>query len=268
VRSLIFALVLCLAVSPAYAQSTTFTLEGNAAQGGLVIGHTEPHAKVFLDNKEVPVSKTGTFLLGFAWNAGDEAQLVVRIGRREDIRTLAIRQRQFKEQRIDGLPKRKVSPNPADLKRIAREEKEMEAAKRVRTPEPFFLSGFQQPAEGRVSGVYGSRRILNGQPRRPHFGLDIAAPQGTPVRALADGIVRFVHPGMFFNGKTVLIDHGMGLNSIYIHMSATNVKAGVTVKKGDLIGAVGRTGRATGPHLHLGVSLNGTPLDPGLLVGR
>jgi murein DD-endopeptidase MepM/ murein hydrolase activator NlpD len=268
VRSLIFALVFYLAVIPAYAQSTTFKLEGNVAQGGLVIGHTEPNAKVFLDNKEVPVSKTGTFLLGFPWNAGDEAQLVVRIGRKEDVRTLAIRQRQFKVQRIDGLPKRKVTPNPADLKRIARERKEMDAAKRLRAPDPFFLSGFEQPAEGRISGVYGSRRILNGQPRRPHFGLDIAAPTGTPIRALAGGIVRFVHPGMFFNGKTVLIDHGMGLTSIYIHMSAAGVKAGQKVRKGEEIGAVGRTGRATGPHLHLGVSLNGTSLDPGLLIER
>ncbi|MEK9680100.1 MAG: M23 family metallopeptidase [Rhodospirillaceae bacterium] len=267
-RSLFFALVVCLAVIPAYAQTNTFKLEGKIAQGGLVIGHTQPDAKVFLDNKEVPVSKTGTFLLGFPWNAGPAAQLVVRIGRKEDIQILAIQQRQFKVQRIDGLPKRKVTPNPADLKRIAREGKEIDAAKRLRAEEPFFLSGFEQPAEGRVSGVYGSRRILNGQPRRPHFGLDIAAPTGTQIRALADGIVRFVHPGMFFNGKTVLIDHGMGLTSIYIHMNATRVKAEQKVRKGDAIGAVGRTGRTTGPHLHLGVSLNGTPLDPGLLVGR
>ena len=120
---------------------------------------------------------------------------------------------------------------------------------------------------GRISGVYGSQRVLNGQPRRPHFGVDIAAPKGTPVAAMADGTVALVHQDMFYTGKTVMLDHGLGLTSVYIHMDAITVDQGAKVRKGQQIGTVGQTGRATGPHLHWGVAWFGTQLDPALLVG-
>ena len=135
------------------------------------------------------------------------------------------------------------------------------------TLETFFDAGFIWPVEGRISGVFGSQRILNGKPRRPHNGVDIAAPTGTPVKAMGDGIVALVHQDMFFTGKTVMIDHGLGLNSVYIHMNAITVRDGEFVTKGTQIGTVGQTGRATGPHLHWGVSWFKTHLDPALLVG-
>jgi murein DD-endopeptidase MepM/ murein hydrolase activator NlpD len=127
---------------------------------------------------------------------------------------------------------------------------------------PFFETGFLQPAQGRISGVFGSQRILNGQPRSPHSGLDIAAPTGTPIVATADGIVSLVHDGMVLTGKTVMIDHGFGLDSVYIHMSDISVEQGQRVRQGDPIGAIGMTGRTNGPHLHFGISWYGAKLDP------
>ena len=123
-----------------------------------------------------------------------------------------------------------------------------------------------QPVEGRISGVFGSQRILNGKPRSPHKGLDIAAPEGTLIKADADGVISLVHHDMYLMGKSVMIDHGHGLQSIYIHMNDILVTEGQFVKKGDTVGKVGMTGRATGPHLHWGVSLKGTALDPQLLI--
>ena len=131
----------------------------------------------------------------------------------------------------------------------------------------FFQSGFIWPVKGRLSGVYGSQRILNGKPRRPHLGVDIVIPTGTPIVATADGIIRIAHSGMFFTGKTVAIDHGHGLVSIYAHMSEVSVENGQRVRKGAPIGKVGATGRVTGAHLHWGMSLFKTRLDPLLFVG-
>ena len=162
----------------------------------------------------------------------------------------------------------KVTPDPESLQRINSEKAEMEKARRQSDPLAYFLSGFHWPATGRISGVYGSQRILNGKPRRPHYGTDIAAPEGTPVAAMAAGKVAFVHPGMFFNGKTVLIDHGLGLRSVYIHLSATAVRAGDTVAAGQRIGAIGATGRATGPHLHFALTLEHIQIDPELVLGK
>ncbi|MDP6175772.1 MAG: M23 family metallopeptidase, partial [Rhodospirillales bacterium] len=158
------------------------------------------------------------------------------------------------------------TPGKLDLERIRREKSLLAAARSVRSAQPLFLSGFAWPAKGRISGVYGSRRILNGKPRRPHFGLDLAAPEGTAVLAPADGVVRFAHPGMFFNGKTIILDHGLGLSTAYLHLSAVLVEPGQAVKKGQIIAKVGATGRVTGAHLHWGLRLGATELDPQLLV--
>ena len=153
------------------------------------------------------------------------------------------------------------------MKRISAEGVLINAARARDTDHAFFRGGFVWPVTGRISGVYGSQRFLNGKPRRPHLGVDIAAPTGTPIVATADGIVRIAHSDMFFTGKTVAIDHGHGLMSIYAHMSQVAVKNGQKVAKGAPIGKVGATGRVTGPHLHWGVSLFRTRLDPALLVG-
>jgi murein DD-endopeptidase MepM/ murein hydrolase activator NlpD len=146
--------------------------------------------------------------------------------------------------------------------KIAADNKIMVAARARTEPDAFYKVGFIRPAEGRISGVYGSQRVLNGTPRAPHMGLDIAAPIGTPVRAAADGIVSVAHPDMVLTGRTVVIEHGFGLDTIYIHMNALKVKDGERVKQGQVIGEIGKTGRANGPHLHFGVTWFDVRLDP------
>jgi murein DD-endopeptidase MepM/ murein hydrolase activator NlpD len=243
-------------------------LSGEPIQGGLVQGQTVPGARVTLDGETVTVSKSGLFVLGFGRDARSSSVLVLRLpGGKVDTRQLTVKQRSYKIQRIDGLPGRKVSPTKKDLKRIAAERKLIRAARRAMSAEARFTAGFTWPVTGRLSGIYGSQRILNGKPRRPHFGVDIAAPKGTPIVAASDGRVVLVHQGMFFTGKTVMIDHGLGVGTLYIHMDAIDVKKGDTVRRGQQIGRVGMTGRATGPHLHWGLTWRGLSLDPALLVG-
>lgn len=244
-------------------------LEGPLVQGGLVVGHTDPGATVSLDGKAVRVSSEGLFLLGFGRHAKAEATLRVEPpGGPVLTRILAIRTREWPEQRIDGLPDRKVNPDPVDRDRIEADRAGIAAVRRRDTPVAFFAAGFAMPLEGRVSGVFGSRRILNGEPRQPHNGLDIAAPAGTEVAAAGDGVVALARDDMFFTGNTVMIDHGHGLVTIYVHLERILTREGRSATKGEIIGTVGQSGRATAPHLHWGVSLFDTALDPALLVGR
>lgn len=249
------------------ASAGDISLEGSFSQGGLVIGNAPPGSTVTLDGKSQPVTSDGAFLLGFGRDSAARRVLEVRLdGARIFGRDLEIKKRTYDVQRIDGLPRRSVTPSPADLRRIKAEAAALQAARALLSNAVFFRSGFAWPALGRISGIYGSLRILNGKPRRPHFGVDVAAPEGTPVRAAAAGRIAFAHAGMFFNGKTVIIDHGLGLTSAYLHMSAITVKSGAAVDKGAIIGRIGKTGRATGAHLHWGMRLRATPVDPQLLV--
>lgn len=264
-RSCLVCLFAVLAGRAAIADVTLFY---EPVQGGLVQGRTAPGAQVTLDGKAVAIAESGLFVLGFGRDAKPTASLVVRLpGGKIERRQLAIRQRAYKIQRIDGLPGRKVTPQKRDMKRISAERKQLGAARRVMSQQTGFAGGFMWPVKGRISGIYGSQRILNGKPRRPHLGVDIAAPKGTPIVAAADGRVVLAHQDMFFTGKTVLIDHGLGVGTTYIHMSAIEVKAGTFVRRGQLIGRIGKTGRATGPHLHWGLTWRGLRLDPSLLVG-
>lgn len=260
----------CLLLRAGDGLAGELVLEGAFSQGGLVFGTTEPRARVELNGKPVRVSPDGLFLLGFGREADARAELRVAFANgTETLRRLDIAQRNYKIQRIDGLPPAKVTPKkPEVLERIKRERALIGAVRRNDGNEALFASGFLRPVEGRISGVYGSQRILNGKPRSPHNGLDIAAPKGTPVKAAADGTVVLVHPDMFYTGKTVILDHGHGLTSVYIHMDQTLVEEGQTVVKGTPIGTVGMTGRATGPHLHWGVTWFNTHLDPALLIGK
>lgn len=244
------------------------TLTPAPIQGGLVQGKTEPGATITLDGKAVAVAESGLFVLGFGRDAKATASLVIRLpDGRIDRHSLSVKQRKYKIQRIDGLPGRKVSPQKRDIERIIAERDQLVAARRVMRRDTEFAGGFMWPAKGRISGVYGSQRILNGKPRRPHLGVDIAAPEGTPIVAAADGRVVLTHEDMFFTGKTVLIDHGLGVGTTYIHMSAIAVKHGERVRRGQLIGRIGSTGRSTGPHLHWGLTWRGLRLDPATIVG-
>ncbi len=258
---------LIVIMSGSAAGADNLRLDGHFIQGGLAVGQTEPEAKIWRDGKQIQASVDGYFLIGFGRDSKSKSIIEVQYkDGQNEVRTIRNARRKYKEQRINGLPSRKVTPSPEDLKRITREKKLMAAARRIQSLRPLFLSGFVWPLKGRISGVYGSRRILNGKPRRPHFGLDLAAPEGTPVKAPAGGVVVFAHPGMFFNGKTIIIDHGLGLSTAYLHLSALLVSQGQNVQKGQIIAKVGATGRVTGAHLHWGLRLGATELDPELLV--
>ncbi len=243
-------------------------LKGNFTQGGLVVGRTAPGALVSIDARPVRVAADGEFLLGFGRDASAVAELIVTYGDgRKESRHLAVKPRRYKVQRINGLARRKVTPTAADIARIRADNALIGAVRRRDTDHDYFKSGFAWPVRGPLSGVFGSLRILNGKPKSPHNGTDIAAPAGALVTAAADGMVALASDDMFYTGKTVMIDHGFGLTTIYAHMSAILVTKGTFVRRGDAIGRVGATGRVTGPHLHWGASLFASHLDPALLAG-
>lgn len=242
-------------------------LTGSLVQGGLVQGHAEPGSRVVFKGRAVRVSPEGLFLLGFNRDEPPTARFIITFpDGHQKTKTLSIEQREYDIQRIDGLPGSKVSPAERDLTRIRAEATLVGKARRRDDARTDFRSGFILPVSGRISGVYGSQRILNGQPRRPHYGIDIAVPEGTPVRAPAGGIVTLVHPDMFFSGGTLLLDHGHGLSSSFLHLQRILVEEGEYVRQGDIIAHVGATGRVTGAHLDWRVNLFRIRLDPALLV--
>jgi len=248
--------------------SAEIKLRGNLVQGGTAVGQAAPGTHIKMDGRPIRVSPDGWFLIGF--NRDQQPNVVLKGVHSDGDRweqIVNIEARKYDIERIDGLPSAKVSPSAADLNRIKRENALIGAARLRDNPATDFLTDFEWPLVGRISGVYGSQRILNGIPKRPHYGVDIAAPQGTPIKAPAPGQVTLVHPDMFYTGGTVNLDHGYGLTSIYTHMSAVFVTGGQHVKKGEVIGKVGATGRVTGPHLHWGMNWFKTRLDPALLVG-
>lgn len=243
------------------------SLDGASVQGGLLVGRVTPGASVYLDGNSVRVSKEGVFLVGFHRDAPQRSELVVEYpdGTREQ-RSVSVDRREYHIQRIDGLPPSKVTPSKKHLERIRREAAMARKARKRDDPRTDFLTGFIWPAKGPISGVYGSQRILNGQPRRPHFGVDIAVPSGTPVKAPADGLVTLAHPDMFFSGGTLILDHGHGLSSSFLHLSRILVEEGQRVRQGDIIAQVGATGRVSGAHLDWRMNLFEKRLDPELVT--
>jgi murein DD-endopeptidase MepM/ murein hydrolase activator NlpD len=260
--------LVCLTVALASAAATTtLRLDGEPVQGGLVLGWTQPGASVTHDGAAVRVGPDGVFLLGFGRDAAPASMLEIRFpdGSRQQ-RELQVRQREYQVQRIEGLPPKKVSPPAEVMQRIARERAQVRTARTRDDQRADFLAGFVLPAQGKISGVYGSQRILNGEPRAPHSGLDLAGPEGAPVVAPAPAEVSLVAADMYFSGGTVILDHGHGLSTTYIHLSKVEVEQGQRVAQGQKIGEIGATGRATGPHLHWGANLFQTRLDPQLLL--
>ena len=259
------ALALGWLVAAGAAQAVTWN--GEFLQGGLVTGRTDPGGRVLLDGKPVRVGADGRFILGFNRDAKAQVEIVLidPQGRRETLRQ-AIAARTYDIQRINGMPPAQVTPPPDVLARIRKESAEIAATRSRDTDQPWFASGWIWPVHGVLSGIYGSQRILNGEPREAHYGIDIAAPAGTPVLASTDGEVALAEPDLYFNGGTVIIDHGYGLSAAYIHLQRLSVKTGQRVKQGEQIGTLGATGRTTGPNLHWQVSWFDVHLDPQRLL--
>jgi murein DD-endopeptidase MepM/ murein hydrolase activator NlpD len=250
------------------AQASELHLEGQLIQGGLVRGQVAPGSAVWLDGRALRVAADGWFVFGFGRDAAERAELVARApDGREERRAVSVAKRTYKVQQINGLPPREVTPPAELLARIEAEDRLIEAARQRDSDGLGFMQDMAWPVHGRISGVYGSQRVLNGEPRAPHRGLDIAAPPGTPVGAMASGVVALAEPAMYLTGGTVMIDHGHGVHSIYVHLKDVLVEVGQEVAQGAVLGTVGATGRATGPHLHWGVYWFDQAVDPALLVG-
>ncbi len=268
VRRFALAAVFAALASLALAGTPPVELQGEAVQGGLMRGQTEPGARVRHDGNPVEVAPDGRFVIGFARGAGPRSRLEVTLpGRRGFEVALDVTQREYETQRIDGLPEALVSPGPEALERIRREAALIKEVRGRETATSLFETPFDWPVTGVVTGVYGSRRILNGEPRSPHLGVDIAAPLGAQINAPSEGVVALVRGDMFLTGKTVILDHGHGLTSVYAHLSEILVAEGDRVERGTPIGTLGASGRVTGPHLHWGVHLHEVGLDPALIAG-
>ena len=245
-----------------------FELQGDAVQGGLIFGQADPGSTVTLDDRELLVSEEGRFLFGFGRDDTGSVALEVREpGKAPVRRTLDIGSREYNIERVDGLPPATVTPPPEVLERTRREAALVAQARTRRDNRTDWGKGFTWPAQGRLSGFYGSQRVLNGEPRRPPYGVDVAAPTGTPVLAPAPGIVTLAEPDLYFSGGTLILDHGQGLSSTFLHLSAVSVAVGETVETGDKIGEIGATGRATGPHLDWRMNWYNKRVDPQPLAG-
>lgn len=240
---------------------------GNLEQGGMVIGRAVAGARVTIDGKALSLSPEGYFVFGFGRDQAPAATLAIAVGADEETHQIAVGQRSYKVQRINGLPKGQVTPPDDAGPRILADIEAVKAARSFDTPESWYLSGFTWPVTGRISGVYGSQRVLNGEPRQPHFGVDVARGEGEPIRAPQAGIVRLAERDLYFTGGTTVLDHGQGITTSYLHQSRLDVAVGDTVAQGQVIGLIGKTGRATGPHLCWRMNWFQERLDPQLAAG-
>ena len=245
-------------------------LAGDFRQGGLLWGQVTPSAHVALDDASILVLPNGTFVLGLGRDAPKEQVFSVVAEGQRCTQTVAVARRQYNIQRVEGVPQKTVTPPNDVLERIARERALVRKAKAQRIERPELLeavqAGLSWPATGRISGVYGSQRFYNGTPGSPHYGVDVAVPTGHPVVAPGPGVITLAEVDLFYSGGTIILDHGYGLSSSFLHLSKLHVEVGQEVQRGDLIGEVGATGRATGPHLDWRMSWLNQRVDPQLLV--
>ena len=236
--------------------------KGQFLQGHFIIGFTEPSAKIIIDKKNVKVSKDGYFAFGIDRDRKFDLIITkIHEGKKEKI-IKKILKREYNIQRIDGLEESKVTPPESVYKRIKEENNKIGKARAINSDLPFFKEKFIMPVDGIISGVYGSQRILNGKPKWPHYGIDIAAKQGTMIKSSGAGIVTMAESDLYYTGGTIIMDHGHGISTIYSHLEAIMVSVGDKINKGDIIGTVGSTGRSTGPHLDFRVNWFQTRLDP------
>lgn len=244
-------------------------LENSPTQSGLLRGHVDSGVQVFYADQPLKITPDGSFILGFGRDAKPNQSLtLIDPDGTKQIHKFTLKQRQYDIQKINGISQRMMNPSKEDLQRIRQEARQVAKARRQESDRLNFQEEFIWPVVGRISGIYGSQRILNGEPRRPHFGIDIAVPKGTIVKAPAGGVVTLAHPGMFFSGKTMILDHGYGLSSSFLHLSKFLVKVGDTVVQGQPIAKVGASGRVTGPHLDWRINWFNQRLDPALLVPK
>ena len=243
------------------------SFEGEFKQGGLLIGQVQEGQTVSYQGKALKLTTNNQFLLGLGRNAPAITTVILNSQDKEpETITLKIAARQYNIQKIEGVPAKTVTPPASDLQRIKQDASMVREARKLVSNKQDFLKGFIKPADGLITGVYGSQRFYNGVPKSPHYGIDYAAPTGTPVIAPADGIVTFAHNDLFYSGGTVIIDHGHGLSSTFLHLSEILVKLDQQVTLGMEIAKIGATGRATGPHLDWRMNWLDQRIDPDLVL--
>lgn len=267
-RALLAGMVSMLAASAAAAETTPLLkLDGEWRQGSLLFGQTAPDAEVHFNGRRLRLDSGGRFVFGLDRDEPDEASLGIRLpGQPEWLARYPVAKRAYAIQRLDGLPDKQVHPDPAMEARIAAEAAMNRKARGRDSDTPWIFQKFRWPAKGPITGVFGSQRVLNGEPKQPHYGLDIAGPVGAPVVAPADGVVSLAHPDMFFSGGTLYLDHGHGVSSAFLHLSKILVQEGQRVKQGEKIALIGKTGRVTGAHLDWRVNWFESRVDARLLV--
>lgn len=242
-------------------------LHGELTQGGLIRGKLGSGAKLWLDDKHIAITPNGEFAFGFGRDADSEHLLKWQLADGSvGQKTLILNKREYQVQRIEGVPQAMVTPPDSVLERIKNDSWLVYQARQIHSQRSDFTGSFITPLEGRVTGVYGSQRIYNGTPKRPHYGIDIASPNGAKVVAPLKGIVTLAQADLYYSGGTIIIDHGMGINTTFLHLSKLTVKEGDRVEQGAMIGEVGSTGRSTGPHLDWRLNWFNVRLDPALAV--
>jgi murein DD-endopeptidase MepM/ murein hydrolase activator NlpD len=236
--------------------------QGKFIQGHFILGITDPIAKIVVGEKKVKVSKDGFFVFGIDRDRKFDLIITKIIDGKKLKVTKKILKRKYNIQRIDGLAENKVTPPESVYKRIKKENNAIGEARAINSDLLFFKNKFIMPVEGIISGVYGSQRILNGKPKWPHYGIDIAAKQGTMIKSSGTGVVTMAEDDLYYTGGTIIMDHGHGISTIYSHLENVLVSIGDHINQGDIIGTVGSTGRSTGPHLDFRINWFQTRLDP------
>lgn len=261
------ALWLCASVgiSTAFTVAADVQLHGKLTQGGLIRGKTLPGNQVWLNQQQLKVTESGQFVFGFGRDAQLDHELKIIGPDKERLLMLSLQNREYDIQHVEGVEQKYVTPPKEVTERIQQDNRNVRSARETFSAQPYFFEQAVKPSEGRISGVYGSQRIFNGQPRNPHYGLDIAAPTGTPVLAAWSGKVLLAED-LYYSGLTLIIDHGLGVSSTYMHLSKFDVQVGEDITQGQKIAEIGATGRVTGPHLDWRINWFQERLDPALLL--
>ena len=241
--------------------------QGSFKQGSFILGKTTPTSKVFIDKRKVRITKDGYFAFGIGRDRKNNILIKITNDGKTEIIEKKVLKKEYKIQRIDGLPPKQVTPPKEVYERIRKDNVLIGKARGIDSPLDHFKEKFIKPLDNAIiTGVYGSQRVLNGKPRRPHYGIDFHAPEGTPVKAMMDGEVTLAENDMYFTGGTIIFDHGHGISTLYMHMKDINVKIGQKIKQGQIVGTLGQSGRATGPHLDIRLNWFDVKLDPATIL--
>ncbi len=265
--SIIFRLLLVFLITT-FSHVNAIEFQGKFIQGHFILGKTDPEAKITIGKKEVKVSEDGFFVFGIDRDRKFDLTFTKVIDGSKEKIIKKVLKRKYKIQRIDGLPENKVTPPESVYKRIKKENNAIGEARAINSDLLFFKEKFIMPVKGIISGVYGSQRILNGKPKWPHYGIDIAAKQGTMIMSSGTGVVTMAEDDLYYTGGTIIMDHGHGISTIYSHLENILVSVGDQINQRDVIGTVGSTGRSTGPHLDFRINWFQTRLDPLSVIAK